>query len=87
VLSCRRSVTLSWNGVKDTSGITGYDVRLEEVMGNIIEPVGEWGPLNGTETDVPVSCGFGYRWSVRARDGAGNLGPWSDWAPFGIGID
>jgi RNA polymerase sigma-70 factor (ECF subfamily) len=88
VLSCRRKATVSWNATKDPSGVAGYYVRLERRVGTTAwEPVGQWGLLNGTETDVPVSCGLGYRWSVRARDGAGNLGPWSSWATFGIGID
>jgi RNA polymerase sigma-70 factor (ECF subfamily) len=88
VLSCRRTATLSWYAPKDPSGIAGYYVRLERrVDRSTWEPVGSWGPLNDTQTDVPVSCGLGYRWSIRARDGAGNLGPWSSWATFGIGID
>ena len=87
VLTCRGSVTLSWSGTKDPSGISGYQVRLERDMGNKWEPVGQWGPLSGTQTSVPVSCGLGYRWSVRARDGEGNWGPWSSWATFGIGVD
>jgi RNA polymerase sigma-70 factor (ECF subfamily) len=88
VLSCRASATLSWNATKDPTGVAGYYVRLERQMGkDTWEPVGTWGPLNGTQTTVPVSCGLGYRWVVRARDGAGNLGPWSSWATFGIGID
>ena len=88
VLSCRASVTLSWSAAKDPSGVTGYYVRLErQISRNTWELAGTWGPLSGTKTTVPVSCGLGYRWVVRARDGAGNLGPWSSWATFGIGID
>lgn len=88
VLSCRSTATLSWNATKDPSGVAGYYVRLErQVNAKTWELVDTWGPLNGTKANVPVSCGLGYRWIVRARDGAGNLGPWSSWAPFGIGID
>jgi hypothetical protein len=87
VLSCRTTVTLSWNGVKDPSDVVGYYVQLERRVGRAWEAVYTWGPIAGTQTDVPISCGIGYRWSVRARDGAGNLGPWSSWATFGIGID
>ncbi len=87
-LPCRSSATLSWNATSDPSGVTGYYVRLEQALvGRPWAPVGEWGPLSGTKTDVPVSCGFDYRWTVRARDGVGNLGPWSAWAQFGMGID
>jgi hypothetical protein len=31
-----------------------------------------------------VECGFFYRWSVRARDGAGNLSAWSPWSQFSV---
>ncbi|MFL7792814.1 MAG: sigma-70 family RNA polymerase sigma factor, partial [Anaerolineae bacterium] len=88
VLTCRATVTLSWSAAKDPSGVAGYYVRLErQVSRGTWELAGTWGPLNGTQTSVPVSCGLGYRWAVCARDGAGNLGPWSSWATFGIGID
>jgi hypothetical protein len=87
VLSCRTFAALSWNAAKDPSGVVGYYVQLEERTGRTWEAVGTWGPLSSTQTNVPVSCGLGYRWAVRARDGAGNLGPWSSWATFGIGID
>ncbi|MBN1815462.1 MAG: sigma-70 family RNA polymerase sigma factor [Anaerolineae bacterium] len=88
ILSCRRAVILSWDAVKDPSGVAGYYVRLEKRVNKAWEPVGEWGPLDETQTGVPApSCGLGYRWAVRARDGAGNLGLWSPWATFGIGVD
>jgi RNA polymerase sigma-70 factor (ECF subfamily) len=88
VLSCRNAITLSWNAVTDPSGVAGYYVRLErQVTRGTWELVNTWGPLTGTQTNVPVSCGPGYRWIVQARDNRGNLGPWSSWALFGIGID
>jgi hypothetical protein len=88
VLSCRGSITLSWNTAKDPSGVTGYYVQMErKVNEKVWDPVGTWGPIKETQINIPVSCGLGYRWAVRARDGAGNLGPWSSWATFGIGID
>jgi RNA polymerase sigma-70 factor (ECF subfamily) len=88
VLSCRGRVTLAWNVVKDPSGVAGYYVQLErQINEKAWEPVNTWGPLSETQIKVPVTCGLGYRWAVRARDGAGNLGPWSSWATFGIGID
>jgi RNA polymerase sigma-70 factor (ECF subfamily) len=88
VLSCRTSVTLSWSGVNDPSGVSGYYVRLERRVGTTTwQSVGQWGPVSETQLAVPVSCGLGYRWSVRARDGVRNLGPWSAWEQFGIGID
>jgi RNA polymerase sigma-70 factor (ECF subfamily) len=88
VFSCRTIVTLSWKAVKDPAGVTGYHVRLERQVGRAgWELVDTWGPIGGAQTNVTVSCGLGYRWAVRAEDGLGNLGPWSTWATFGIGID
>jgi RNA polymerase sigma-70 factor (ECF subfamily) len=92
VLSCRTSATLSWNAASDPSGVSGYYVRLERRVSTATtkptwQSVDQWGPVSETQLVVPVSCGLGYRWSVRARDGAGNLGPWSAWEQFGIGID
>jgi len=86
-LSCRSQVTLSWSPASDPSGIAGYYVHLEEVVFTREPQSWEWGPIRQTQYDVLVSCGFSYRWAVRAEDGAGNLGPWSDWAAFGVGID
>jgi RNA polymerase sigma-70 factor (ECF subfamily) len=86
--TCQGSVALTWNAVKDPAGVTAYYVQVErQVNAKTWEQVNAWGPLNETQTTIPVSCGLGYRWAVRARDGAGNLGPWSAWATFGIGID
>jgi RNA polymerase sigma-70 factor (ECF subfamily) len=87
VLSCRAEVVLAWTAASDPSGVSGYYVQLERDQVGYWNAEGTWGPLTGTETGVPVSCGLGYRWSVRAEDGAGNVGPWSDWAQFGIGVD
>jgi RNA polymerase sigma-70 factor (ECF subfamily) len=87
VLTCRSTTTLSWKGVSDPSGVAGYYVQLEEEVQGKPRLVGEWGPLNGTQADVPVRCGLPYRWRVRAEDGAGNPGSWSEWAAFGVGID
>jgi RNA polymerase sigma-70 factor (ECF subfamily) len=88
VYSCRSLTTLSWNATYDPSGIAGYYVRLERRTGtNTWQSEGLWGPLNNTQINVPVDCGYGYRWAVRAEDNVGNMGFWSSWALFGIGID
>ncbi len=86
-LSCRSTATLTWNPASDPSGIAGYAVHLEERRARVWQLVGEWGSIKETQFSVPVSCGFLYRWAVRAQDGVGNWGPWSTWAQFGIGID
>ena len=87
VLSCRGTVTLSWDRASDPSGIKSYYVRMEPTTLVAPPQMQEWGPVNGTSTSVPVSCGLGYRWSVQAEDGAGNRSSWSPWAEFGIGVD
>jgi len=86
-LSCTSVATLSWEPVSDPSGIAGYYVRLEEMVISRKPESWEWGPIGGTQYEVAVVCGMSYRWSVRAEDGAGNYGPWSEWAVFRVGID
>ncbi|MCD4738578.1 MAG: sigma-70 family RNA polymerase sigma factor [Anaerolineae bacterium] len=87
VLSCRSSTILSWNPVSDPSGISGYYVQLRVITFSRATQPQIWGPLTGTQLSVPVSCGPLYRWAVRAEDGAGNPGRWSEEAQFGVGID
>lgn len=86
-LTCTSTATLSWEPVSDPSGIAGYDVHLEEVVFTRAPRSWEWGPIGATHYDVPVSCGVRYRWTVRARDGAGNLGPWAAMETFSVGRD
>ncbi len=40
--------------------------------------------IGGTEKEISVECGWEYRWRVRAIDGAGNPGNWSDWFTFNV---
>jgi RNA polymerase sigma-70 factor (ECF subfamily) len=87
VFRCGSQVTLSWDAVQDPAGIAGYTVRLETDITGTWEPVDRWGTVDETQIDITVSCGYGYRWAVQATDGASNVGPWSTWALFGIGID
>ncbi|HQE92330.1 MAG TPA: sigma-70 family RNA polymerase sigma factor [Anaerolineae bacterium] len=86
-LSCRSTMTLTWNAASDLSGIAGYTVRLEEQQARVWKAVGEWGLIKETQFSVPVSCGRRYRWAVQAQDDAGNWSLWSTWAQFGVGID
>jgi len=80
------AVTLSWNPASDPSGIDIYYIKVEKVTGTYKS--GAW---TTTETDLTIAaawleCGHGYRWAVRAEDGAGNIGPWSAWAEFTVEI-
>jgi hypothetical protein len=38
--------------------------------------------LTDTELELDVECGWYYRWRVRAVDGEGNAGSFSDWFEF-----
>ena len=83
-LSCRSTVTLVWGEVADPSGIAGYYVRLQEEVYTRPPETWEWGPLSGTQMVAPVACGMSYCWAVRAADGAGNPGPWSEFEHFSV---
>ncbi len=77
-------VALDWNPVSDPSGIETYYVKVErEVTEGNWQSVGGW-TATGTEVTAPLGCGISYRWAVRAKDGAGNVGPWSTWGQFGV---
>jgi len=86
-LGCRNQVTLSWGAVGDPSGVSGYHVELALGEAAVWQSAGTWGPLSVRQLNVPVSCGSSYRWRVRAEDGLGNLGAWSEWAEFVIGTE
>ena len=86
-LGCRNQVTLSWGAVSDPSDVRGYHVELALGEAAAWQSAGTWGPLNVRQLNVPVSCGSSYRWRVRAEDGLGNLGAWSEWAGFVVGTE
>nr|AKP45383.1 alpha-amylase [Cystobacter sp. Cbv34]QQZ45548.1 CysT [synthetic construct] len=58
------SVSLSWSASTDASGIAGYDVYRDGSL------VGS--PVSTSYTDSDLSAGTTYRYTVRARDTAGN---------------
>jgi hypothetical protein len=86
-LSCRGSQSLVWLPVDDASGIAEYQVQVQRHAGD-----NNWQPAPGSpfsgiydkQTTISVECGWYYRWRVRAVDGAGNVGPWSDWFEFAV---
>jgi hypothetical protein len=72
------TMTLSWTGSDSGSGVASYDVR-QSVDGSA------WATIASKTTDTvlqtSVSPGHAYRFMVRARDRAGNVGSWSGgWA-------
>ncbi len=88
VLTCLSVLTLKWSAVSDPSGIQGYLVKLEyQESAGVWKVVGGWGPLTENQLEVDVDCGVIYRWTVRARDGAGNYGAWAPWAQFSLSLD
>ena len=87
-LSCRSTQNLVWQPVSDTSGISGYYVKLELLSGtNQWQSVGGYGPINDKQYTVSVGCGIKYRWMVRAQDGAGNFSDWSNLSEFIVTLD
>jgi hypothetical protein len=63
----------SWTGkdASPSSGLASYDVRVTQVAGGTV-----WQATTGaTSHDLTLSAGRSYVLTVRARDGAGNLGP------------
>jgi hypothetical protein len=89
-LSCRASQNLVWQPVSDPSGISQYQVKVQRHSGdnnwsNI--PGSVFTGIAGKQLNIPVSCGWYYRWQVRAVDGEGNLGPWSNMWQFVINLE
>jgi len=90
VLGCLTDIVLLWHAVEDASGIDTYDVALAISYNNGASwsGVGDFAlEFTTIQINDQTDCGNLYRWRVRARDNAGNTGPWSAWERFGIGID
>ncbi len=84
-IDCKSSQTLAWIPVSDPSSPVVYYVKLErQVSPGKWQPVHEWGPLSGKQVEAKVDCGLYYRWTVRARDSAGNDSDWSPLSHFSI---
>jgi hypothetical protein len=90
ILGCLTNIVLLWQAVEDASGIDNYAVALAVSYNNGASwsGVGDFGlEFTTIQINDQTDCGNLYRWRVRARDNAGNIGPWSPWERFGIGID
>lgn len=85
-LSCRGSQALSWLPAEDPSGIAEYRVEVQRHSGDNNWQAAPGGQITVYDktTSIPVECAWYYRWRVRAVDGAGNIGPWSEWSEFTI---
>jgi hypothetical protein len=89
LIACKANQTLAWQPVSDPSGIANYDLEVERHAGDNnwqLAPSGVKTVTNKT-AEFPVECGWYYRWHVRARDGVGNLGSWSNWWMFTITLN
>jgi len=77
------SVALRWTPVDDLSGIAHYDVEVIQYAHVYPYPTFTL-QVPGTQSQTTISgeCGYGYGWRVRAMDGAGNVGAWSDESGF-----
>jgi hypothetical protein len=85
VLACIPQVILTWSPVNDPSGISEYQVILETHSGDQQwQTLAQLTGLTQISTSVLVDCGKFYRWSVRAVDGAGKVGPSSNWVEFTV---
>lgn len=88
-ISCSGTHPLTWSSVSDPAGILRYEWVLERSTS------GKDGPYSvlvaGNTTSLSATpampCGWWYRWRVRAVDKLGNVGAYSVYAYFSIGID
>lgn len=87
VFGCIADTILRWEAVSDDSGIAEYRVEAQRRSGGgswNVSPGSPWFGIHGTELLFSVECAWEYRWRVRAVDGAGNIGPWSNWWSFDV---
>jgi hypothetical protein len=61
------AVAVGWSAASDANGVAGYDVLRNGAT------VGSVGGSTLTFTDVTVAAGTTYQYTVKARDGAGNV--------------
>jgi len=71
------SVNLSWGAATDNVAVTNY--RVERCQGSGCTSFTEIAAAGSTQySDTTVTGGTTYRYRVRAADGSGNLGPYSN---------
>jgi hypothetical protein len=74
-------LTLTWSGSDSGSGVASYDVR-RSTDGGAWEKIAS--ATTATSLDTMIAPSHAYRFMVRARDKAGNVGGWSGgwgWSP------
>lgn len=89
-LGCRSYQDLVWSAVTDDSGISQYQLSVQRHYGDfnwVDVPGSVFTGISGTSKNIPVDCGYYFRWRVLAVDGAGNPGPWSNWWQFTVNLE
>jgi hypothetical protein len=79
---CTSGVKLGWSRVSDSDGIMYYEWQAQRSSGDNTGPFSDYASGQPTSTGAmfSVDCDTWYRWRVRAVDGAGLAGPFTDWA-------
>ncbi len=77
-LTCRSSVFLEWIPVSHPNGINHYEWQVTGPGGN------QNGNTSSVKVEFFVHCASSYSWQVRAVDGKGNTGPYSNAVSFQI---
>jgi hypothetical protein len=80
------TVGLAWSAVTDLSGIARYDVELVRTPDYPPVPITSTLQVEGNRSRMTFDseCGDRYWWRVRAVDGSGNPGQWSEWGSFRV---
>ena len=89
-IGCKSFQDLVWLPVSDKSGISEYQVQVQRHSGDnnwTDIPGSVFSGITAKQTNIGVDCGWYFRWRVRAKDGAGNMGPWSGWWQFVINLE
>jgi chitodextrinase len=77
--SSASQVALSWGAASDNVAVTGYAIERCQGTGcSNFSQVGTWAAVSFTDTGVQPATPYSYR--VRASDGAGNTGAYSNTA-------
>ncbi len=89
LIACSGIQALTWNSVSDPAGILRYEWVLERSTSGASGPYSSLASGNTTSLSATpaMPCGWWYRWRVRAVDRLGNVGAYSAYAYFSIGID
>ena len=78
-------VKLDWRPGSDQSSSVSYRVQLEKLVGRSYVEDKNWNKDDGTSVKFNPQCNTGYRWRVRATDGAGSKSDWTEYEQFSVG--